>query len=257
MENIPATDLQRSNSWYYEVGYLTMDLELFGKYLSALFSKYLGKDYYFQTFTPTIKTDKDRPIWQQGEETKYLAIIGPKLYSEDPNKNYSRVREVDIPFSRPHYMSTSTMYSKEYPSMFYYAPLELDEKEFLLYFGNTPCEKVKINLGHVDDGQFVPTNSFKVKPKNEVKHSNLPYLFVEDFIRAIFTYKILNKKPVLDESDMELILEEFGISRETKLQELTGIFKSIQKESTEILLSSNNVGNILRFKKSNNTINNK
>lgn len=248
MNDLTKLRLPRPNSWYCENGYLTIELELFGKYLCAIFNKFLGESYYFQKFTPTIKTDKERPIWQQGEERKHLAIISPNLYDENSKQNYNSVRVVHRPYPRPQYLEAYTLRSREYPSMFSYKPLVLDDKDFLLYFGDYCCESLKINLGYVENGQFVPTDSFKAKSTSEIKHSNLQYSFVEDFIKEIFYYKIINK-PNLDQSDMDLILEEFGISRKEKLQTLMGLFKSIQED-----IMSNNVGNVLKLKKSDKTV---
>ena len=252
MNDITKLRLPRPNSWYYENGYLTIDLELFGKYLCAVFNKFLGEYYYFQKFRPTIKTDKERPIWQQGEESKYLAIISPNLYDENSKQNYNRVRVVHSPYPRPQYLEAYTTRSREYPSMFSYEPLILDDKDFLLYFGDYSCENLKVNLGHVENGKFVPTDSFKTKPTTEINHTNLQYPFIEDFIKEILYYKIVNIRPNLDQSDMDLILKEFGISRNEKLQTLITLFKSMQEEATERLLESNNVGSVLKLKKDKN-----
>lgn len=249
MNDITKLRLPRPNSWYYENGYLTIDLELFGKNLCAIFNEFLGEYYYFQKFMPTIKTDKERPIWQQGEERKYLAIISPNLYDEKSSHNYNRFRVVHRPYPRPQYLEAYTLHSREYPSMFSYDPLILDDKDFLLYFGDYSYENVKISLGYIENGQFVPTDSLKTKPTLEINHANLQYPFIEDFIKEIFYYKIVNIRPNLDQNDMKLILEEFGISREEKLQTLITILKSIQEEATKRLLESNNVGNILKLKK--------
>ena len=249
MSDIKKLRLPRPNSWYYENGYLTIDLELFGKYLCVIFNKFLEEYYYFQKFTPTIKTDKERPIWQQGAERKHLAIISPNLYDEKSSQNYNRVREFHMSYPKPPYLEPFTLYSKEYPSMFSKEPLKLDEKEFLIYFGNHACEKVKVSLGYVENGQFVPTNSFQTVLRPEINHTNLQYPFIENFIKEIFYYKIINIKPNLDQDDMDLILGEFGINREEKIQTLISILKSMQKEATDRLLENNNVGTALQLKK--------
>lgn len=243
--------LARTDNWYFENGYLTIDLELFGKYLCDVFNEHLGGHYHFQKFTPTVQTDKNRPIWQQGEEKKNLAIISPILYSEDSYLNYNRVRVVPMACPKPQYLESFTSYSKEYPSMFSKAPIKLDEKEFLLYFGDEALENVQICLGHIENGEFVPTDYFRTSPTAEIDHTNPIYKFVEDFIKAIFIYKILNRKSKLNESDMDAILEEFGINRIEKLRTVIGILKSIQEDSTEILLKSTLVGKVLKFQKNN------
>lgn len=249
MNDITKLRLPRPNSLYYENGYLTIDLELFGKYLCVIFNKFLGEQYYFQKFTPTIKTDRERPIWQQGMERKHLAIIGPNLYDEKSSQNYNREREVHMAYPRSKCLEPFTLYSNEYPSMFSKAPLRLDEKEFLLYFGDYACENLKISLGHVEEGQFVPTDSFKTKPTSEINYTNLQYPFIEDFIKEIFYYKIVNIRPNLDQNDMDLILEQFRISKEEKLQTFIEILKSMQEEATERLLEKNHIGNVLKLKK--------
>lgn len=256
MNNITNITLPRPKEWYYNNDYLTIDLELFGPYLCALFNNFLGEYYYFQKFTPTIKTDKERPIWEQGEDRKNLAIITPHLHDEKSPHNYNRVRVVHFSDFRPPYLPAFTATSKEWPSLFSKAPLKLDEKEFLLYFGDYACENVKIGLGYIEDGQFIPTDAFKRSaPTTEIEHINPAYPFVEDFIRAVFNYKIVNRKPNLNENDMEVILEDFGISRIEKLQTITSLLKNVQEASTEILLGNNNVGDVLKLERTNNSTN--
>lgn len=199
--------LSRPNSWYSDNRYLTIKLDLFGKCLCVLFNKYLGKNYYFQKFTPTIRTDKNRPIWQQGTERKSLAIISPTLYDENSSQIYNKTRIINMAYPR---LGTS----KQRQSMFTKAPLKLDEKDFLLYFGDYSFDNVEISLGHIENCRFVPNDCFKTSSTTEVNHSNLKYPFVEEFINAIFNYKVLNERPQLDDNDMLLILEEFGISKE-------------------------------------------
>ena len=221
--------LKYPNSWYYENGYLTIDLELFGRNLCELFNKFLGEYYDFQKFTPTIRTDKERPIWQQGEESRYLAIISPNLYDEKSIQNYNRVREVHMVYPRPYCVQDSTLCSKEYPSMFSKEPLILGEKEFLLYFGVTAHENLKVSLGYIENCDFVPSASvenFRIsssyignrecsttKPKtsSEIYYSNLQYPFVEAFIKEIFYYKVTNLKPNLNQNDMTNVNKNFKI----------------------------------------------
>lgn len=249
MNNLTNITLSRSDSWYYENGYLTIDLELFGKYLSAIFNRFLGGYYYFQEFTPTIMTDKERPIWQQGKEIKSLAVISPNLYDKESEKNYNKVRVVNMASQQPRYLQAYTLCSKEYPSLFSKAPLKLDEKDYLLYFGDYACKDVKIVLGKVENSEFVPYSCFEVIGSSGIRYSNPQYPFIEEFIRMIFNYRILNQKPNLDQDDMELILEAFGISRKEKLQTIVGLLKVMQEEYTEILLGNNNVENVLKLKK--------
>ena len=91
--------LTKPESWFYENGYLSINLRLFSKYLSAIFSKCLGESYSYQEFAPTITTDKNRPIWQQGKERKELAIISPKSYDEN-QKKYNEVRTVCMAYPK-------------------------------------------------------------------------------------------------------------------------------------------------------------
>lgn len=246
--------LSMSESWYYDNGYLTIDLELFGKYLSAVFNRFLGGYYYFQKFTPIIMTDKERPIWKQGKEIKSLAVISPNLYGKEFEKNYNRVRVVHMSSQQPWSLQAYTLGSKEYPSLFSKLPLELDEKDYLLYFGDYACKDVTIVLGSVKNSEFVPLSRFEVIGSSGIKYSNPQYSFIEGFIKAIFNYRILNQKPNLDQDDMESILDNFGINKIEKLQIIVRLLKAIQEESTEILLGNNNVGNVLQLKKDNKII---
>lgn len=249
MNNIKNISFSKPKSWYFENGYLTIDLELFGKYLCAIFNEYLEGYYYFQKFTPIIATDKERPIWQQGEERKKLAIISPILYKDDSDQNYNRARVINTSYPRSQYLQPLTLSSKEQPSLFSKAPLKLAENEFLLYFGDYDFDNVKICLGYIENNQFIPTNAFETSKTTGIEHLNPKYSFVEDFITAIFYYKILNKKPILNQRDMELILEKFGINRTEKIQAITELLKFVQEESTAILLRNHNVGRVLKLKK--------
>ncbi|MCX4249712.1 MAG: hypothetical protein OSJ65_08160 [Bacilli bacterium] len=246
MSDVTKFSLPESNSWYYKNGYLTIDLELFGKNLCAIFNEFIGEYYYFQKFTPTIKTDNNRPIWQQGEENRVLVIISPNLYDERSPQNYNKIRVAHMAYPGPQYLKSYTLQSKEYHSMFSKRPLKLAETDFLLYFGKSVCEQV--NLGYVENGQFIPTSDFRTKKVLEIEYTNSQYSLVEDFIKEIFNYKIVNKKPILDQNDMNIVLEQLGISREYKLHELVGVLKSMQEEAIEKLLRSSKVGKTLNLK---------
>lgn len=248
MNDIMDISLPNSISWYYDNGYLTIDLELFGKNLCAIFTKFLNQFYYFQTFTPTIETDKDRPIWQQGKECRNLVIISPNSY------NYNKVRTIHAASQNSPFMTPFTIYSKDYPSLFSKAPLKLGEKDFLLYFGNYANEDLKISLGDIVNGRFIPTKYFRSPgATHEVIYANPDYLFIDEFLKAIFYYKVLNNKPNLNQDDMDLILEELGISKEEKLQSLMILLGNIKEDATKALLESNNVGSILALRKGNKT----
>lgn len=240
--------LTKPESWFYENGYLSINLRLFSKYLSAVFSKYLGESYSYQEFAPTITTDKNRPIWQQGKERKKLAIISPKSYEEN-QKKYNEVRTVCMVYPKPHHLEPFTTYTKEYPSMFTKLPIKLDEKDFLLYFGSYSLDKADIILGQIKNSKFIPTNIFPLESTSEIIHSKAMYSFVNQFIRVIFNYKVLNKKPNLDDNDMAKILEEFGISRKEKLTQLLEILQSMKTESTQILLGTNSIEKALELKR--------
>lgn len=250
MNDIPNIKLPRTNNWYYENGYLTINLELFGKYLCAIFNEFLEGYYYFQKFTPAVETDKERPIWQQGHEMKNLAIISPILYDENSWDNYNRVRVVHMAYQHPQYLQPFTLHFKKFSSLFSKAPLQLKEKEFLLYFGAHAVENVNISLGYIEDDKFIPTDSFKKTcSKSEISYLNPEYPFVEEFIKSIFYYKILNKKPILDQRDMEIIIENFGISKEKKLKTIVLLLENIKEESIKIILENNSVGNSFKLKK--------
>jgi len=258
MNNIADIILSRPDIWYYEKGYLTVDLELFGINLCALFNKYLGEHYYFQKFHPKIKTDNNRPIWQQWSETKNLAIISPTLHDENSNRNYSREEIVYAAHPHPQFLTSYTSYSEEYPSLFTKKPLELDDNDFLLYIGDYSLDNVQVYLGTIKNGIFMPSKvgdglrvpvTVKSSGNDTIRYNNPVYPFIEDFMREIFFYKISNKKPVLDQCDMDLILEKFEISKSERMQTLIELLKSIKDQATEKILSSNTVGKMLEFNK--------
>ncbi len=256
MDNTNTKDiiLPRPREWYYENGYLTIDLELFGTNLCALFDKYLGGCHHFKKFYPKIRTDKDRPIWQQWSESRDLAIISP----ENSNRDYNKESVVYASHPHPQFLQAYTLYSEEYPSLFTKRPLELDDKDFLLYFGDYSFDCVKVYLGIIENGIFIPSKVGDYYPipvtvessgGDTIHYNNPVYPFIEDFMREIFFYKIANKKPTLDQSDMNLILENFGISRSERIQALIDLLKSIKNQATETFMSSNTVEKTLEFQK--------
>ena len=133
--------------------------------------------------------------------------------------------------------------------MFTKLPIKLDEKDFLLYFGDCSLDKADIILGQIKNSEFIPSNIFPLESTSEIIHSKVMYSFVNQFIRVIFNYKVLNKKPNLDDNDMAKILEEFGISRKEKLTQLLEILQSMKTESTQILLGANSIEEALELKR--------
>lgn len=249
MNNLNNITLLKNDYWYYRNGYLSIDLELFGRNLCELFNKYLGEYYCFRKFKPTIKTDKERSIWLQGEESKNLAIIRPISYDNIKKRDYNEVKEVNMSMHQQ-FVQAYTLYYKESPSAFSKFPLELDEKEFLLYFGKYDYGYVKVSLGDVENGKFIPSDFFNSNLiEDGIKFSNIMYPFVQEFIKEIFYYKVINEKPILTQNDMELILEKFEISKKQNICVLVDLLKNIQEESTKILLGSSSAYNILKLKK--------
>jgi len=70
-------------------------------------------------------------------------------------------------------------------------------------------------------------------------------------MKAIFYYKVLTKQPILNESDMEVILSGFGINKEQELRTMLVLLQSIQKKATEKLSNSYPVGKVLKLEKTN------
>lgn len=264
MDNTKDIILPYPSDWYYENGYLTIDLELFGQNLCALFNKYLGEHYYFQKFYPKIRTDKERPIWQQWSETKSLAIISPTLHDENSTRNYNEERVVYVAHPHPQFLSSYTSYSEEYPSLFTKEPLELDDKDFLLYFGDHSFDYVKVYLGTIENGIFIPSKvgdylrvpvTVESSGSDTIHYNNPVYPFIEDFMREIFLYKVSNKKPILDQNDMDLILERFEISKSERIQTIIELLKAVKEQATEELLVSNTIGKVLEIQRVDNSNN--
>lgn len=239
--------LEKSSEWYSERGYLIIDLELFTKYLCLIFDKYLGGYHYCQKFTPTVRTDKNRPVWLQGGDRRDLVIISKK-----GGQDYNKEVVINANDSRSNNLEPFTLSSKENVSLFTKAPIKLDKEDFLIYFGDYDYKRISIDLGFIAQGVFVP-NRFE-RPKifclscgDEISYSNPIYPFIEEFMIAIFYYKVNNRKPNIDDEDMELILEQrFGISRKEKRQRLINDLKVIMNEATQLLLNSESVSKILK-----------
>ncbi len=195
----------------YMDGYLEIDLELFAKNLCKLFTFYLNENYNFQILETSLETIPERwPIWNQKKEVRKLGIISSKIYPS------FFARKTLKPYIK--YMGAPTLFELD--------PLNIDNPNFLLFFDLN--EVSKISLGTIKNGIFIP-NDFSTFSK-EVFHSNPNYPFIEKFIKLIFEYKLINKKPIIDQNDMDIILLNFNISREELNQRLINDLKLLEKE---------------------------
>lgn len=225
-----------SNSWYYRNGYLTIDLDLFGENLSILFSNCLNEEFKYQKIKASIETDKNKwPIWNMGKEERYLAIISPIKYSKE-----EFIKITDKPYIK--YDGSPTLFKEE--------PINLSHSDYLLCFDNKSLDKALFTLGTIEGNTFIPSiipiqNNFT---KNEIIYNNVSYDFVRQFIILIFEYKMKYKKVILTQNDMNIILEEMGLNRNNKIQELIMLLKDINKK-TEKIISESSVEKILKLQK--------
>lgn len=227
-----------TNEYYYREGYFTIDLELFGNSLSDVLSKYLNKNYYFQWLEPNLSVNKKMwPTWNQKSESRYMGILSTKVYDKD---SFNRV--TDLPHVE--HKNAFTLFSR--------LPLNIPNKDFLVYFGNYDFKHATVFLGHIDNGKFTPNNFnpfMETSCIHEVKYQNYKYEVVGSFIEAIVNYKIKNKKPIIDQSDMAIILEDFDISRTRRIENLISILKNIKEDAIKSLEENHSVGESLEEKR--------
>lgn len=244
-----SVEFFKSNEWCSQNGYLTIDCRLFSRYLCELFNRFLGGYHYYQEFKPVIETDKERPIYLQGKEERNLVII-----STNKENDYSKKRIVNRDYLGLRYLEPVTIETKSYLTLFSKYPIKLGDSDFLIYFGSYDLSYVKVCLGSIENGIFIPNkfafplvSSLRYGNEKEIYDKNPNYSFIEDFMKELFNYKVSNRKPDLDESDMELILLQFGISRKEKREALLRTLRGLKEETTQILLSNSSVESTLKL----------
>lgn len=193
MESYPLEYSFYPDNWWNIHGYLDIDAKLFGQVLAFLFSKFLGKKYYFNKVYAKNES-KCISTYISNIDTREVMLISPNVYQEKAFHNI-----YPYPFFP----------EDEFTSQFDVRPLSIPEDDYLLSFRK--YFKDTISLGEVVGGEFIP-RTFKTF-STEVIVNNPDIALVKDYIIAIMNYKLKYRKPTLDMSDMENILESFGISR--------------------------------------------
>lgn len=187
--------------WFEEKGFFDIDENLFGNALSTLLSAKFDKEFHFQKLISVCEAKPGPVVWHT-THTIDLSVISSTQY--------------DIEYS--HYISPYPFCKEDYfDNLFKHFPVKINNGDFLVYFGNS--SKGKIKLGKLQNGNFVPNNFDPIQDgehRNEVKFNNPSYDFVSDFINTIVQYKLNNRKSDLAQEDMEIILEQFGIKKESK-----------------------------------------
>lgn len=182
--------------WFFEKKFFEIDEDLFGNSLAKVFTKELGRKYTFQKLD-AVRETKGENISNHNLNTKYISVISDKEYDGVYSHN------VDI---------TST---KKVNSLFYDDPLIVKENDFLIYFGNYLYRP--IFLGKVDNDK-ISINTFNPIPysddRQQIIYNEVNYPFVKKFINEIINYKLQNRKMKIDESDMDVILSNFGIEKD-------------------------------------------
>lgn len=189
--------------WFNDKGFFDIDEDIFGNALSTLFSMKFGQKFYFQKLISTCEA-KPGPIAWHTTHTINLSVISSTKYDIEYSHYVSQ-----YPYCKEHY----------FDNLFKHFPVQINNSDFLLYFGND--SKGKIKLGKLQDGNFVPNNFNPIQDcehQDEVKFNNPSYDFVSDFINAIIQYKLDNRKFNLTQEDMDVILEQFGVKKESKGQ---------------------------------------
>lgn len=224
--------------WFEENGYLSIDKNLLGNNLSYLFSLHFNTKYYFNEiyFTYKGKTDS-RLNYYNIESSRHILLISPQKYNETYNQHFS-----DYSYRDRDYFDT----------MFKQKPISIKENEYLLYFHYV--NKSQIKLGKVENKEFIPDINYPFRDGNgscfkEVNYNNQKFSFIEDFIKAIITYKLNNRKPNLTQKDINIILEQFGITRKNEIHKLISVLKNTNEKTNYILSEINSVGKILKLEK--------
>ena len=234
-KKLPLTYKHYPIKWFEENGYFDIDADLFGNALSALFTAYFGKRYFYNAISFTYEGKSRR--WANYNDifhSRYIFLLSTKEYKKNWKRFFS-----EYPYRERQY----------FDSMFKQKPISVKDEDYLINFGCLSNPKIK--LGKIEDGKFVPNtipfNDFD--HKTEINYNNQNIDLVEDFINEIISYKLKNRKGTIDQGDINIILEKYGISYNFEMNKFINVLKNVNDRAIDELLKSNQVGKVLSLKK--------
>lgn len=221
--------------WFEENGYFEIDADTFGNALSALFTAYLGKRYYYNEMYISYGGKSRCGLnYTDIHHSRYMLLLSPKehkksikyLFSEHPyrNKGYN-------------------------DSMFKRKPISVNDDDYLINFSHVNIPKIK--LGTVDSEKFIPNTA----PFNdwslteEINYNNQNTDIVEDFICEIMDYKLTNRKATLEQEDMNKILEKYGISYTDEMQKLASTLECVKEKAIDTMCKTTQIGKVFSLHK--------
>lgn len=230
----PLTFKHYPLEWFEEKGYFEIDLDLFGNALSALFTAYFKERYYFNKINYRYE-GKSRVglTYNDIYHSRYMFLLSPKEYQKNITTLFS-----EHPYQDKYYSD----------SMFRQKPLFVNEDEYLINFGcfSTP----KIKLGEVVKGKFIPNTTYPFNDashRREINYNNEQFDIAGDFINEIMNYKLQNRKANLNQEDMNIILEKYGISYTDEMNRLVTALKNTNEKVVETLSKNNQIGKVLKL----------
>lgn len=231
-ENLPLTFNRYPLKWFEENGYFEIDVDLFGKALSELFTAYFGKRYFYNKISFTYEGKSRRwANYTDISHTRYMSLLSTKEYEKSWRRLFS-----EYPYRERNY----------FDSMFKQKPIFIKDKDYLINFENS--SKPKIKLGKIEDGKFVPnTIPFNDSDhKAEINYNNQNIDLVEDFINEIMNYKLLNRKSTLIQDDMNKILEKYGISYNDEINKFIDALKNVNEKVIDTMIKTYQIGNLYK-----------
>jgi len=231
-ENKGLSPFIEIGEWLMEQGYFHINSEMFGKTLAGITSKKLGIDYKYQEKPICYKTPEYYGCKRFDKHYKFISVLSPVEYGE---------------FYKEKTFQYSFRKKDDFDTVFKKNPVNLREDEIILYsdikFFPEETQLVWFFYGNDSDHTF-HLNDFSFFP--EIKHQNEKYGFIHEFVIAILDYKLKNKKPKLNDTDMEIILKNLGINRDEENQRLIDVLRNIRDNAINTLISNNQVGKTLK-----------
>lgn len=230
----PLTYKHYPLKWFEENGYFEIDVDVFGNALSTLFTAYFGKRYFYNEFSFNYEGKTRYGLnYNNIIHSRCMFLLSPNKYQGNEKRLFSE------------YAYRSRDYSD---SMFKQKPISVKEDDYLINFGYS--SNPKIRLGKVEEEKFIPsTYPFNDSShREEINYNNQQFDIVEDFINEIITYKLAHRKANLEQEDMNIILEKYGISYVNEMNKLINVLKNANEKAMDRILKNNQIGKVLRLK---------
>ena len=216
--------------WFKEQGYLDIDLDVFGKGLSYLFTYNLDYPCFYNRVYYELegKTEDGQTI----RDGRHMAVIAPKQYAPHVKRPFEKTE-----FFQPRDRQ-DTMLKQQ--------PLRLIDEAYLLSFSNEETQTMR--LGDISGGKFIPSRLIPIRNIShigEVEYNDPVYSFIQDFLKTIISYKIDTQKPTITLDDIYIILGQYGIKRREYLENLARVLKKAHDKAITTLSETNTVGTVL------------